>query len=93
MEKKSFTQQYSQIYYVRLSSLLPVLRSKAAQKWAHKNGTISHIYTHTYSHLIVAYADRILDTKEGQLTCILGTIYVDMELKPNVLKDLAFDVY
>lgn len=41
---------------------------------------------------IVRFADRILDTEQGQLTCIMGTVYGDLEFKPNVLKELASDV-
>ncbi len=40
----------------------------------------------------VAYMERILEAQPGTLSCIVGTVYVDMPLKPNVLKELADEV-
>lgn len=36
--------------------------------------------------------ERILDVTQGELTWIVGTIYLDMPLKPQVLQDLISDV-
>jgi hypothetical protein len=38
------------------------------------------------------YVPRILDIPEGQLCYLIGTVYVDMPLKPNVLNDIAQEV-
>ena len=38
------------------------------------------------------HVKRLLEVKNGELCYVLGTIYVDMPLKPNVLEDLARDV-
>jgi DNA polymerase delta subunit 2 len=35
---------------------------------------------------------RILNLQRSQLCYIVGTVYLDMPLKPNVLEDLARDV-
>lgn len=35
---------------------------------------------------------RVLDVERGELCYIVGTVYMDMPLKPNVLEDLANDV-
>jgi len=35
---------------------------------------------------------RVLDVTKGQLCYIIGTVYMDMPLKPNILQDLARDV-
>lgn len=35
---------------------------------------------------------RILNLQRSQLCYIVGTIYLDMPLKPNVLEDMARDV-
>lgn len=35
---------------------------------------------------------RLLEIENGKLCYVLGTLYVDMPLKPNVLEDLARDV-
>jgi DNA polymerase delta subunit 2 len=35
---------------------------------------------------------RVLDVEKGQLCYIIGTVYMDMPLKPNVMEDIARDV-
>ena len=35
---------------------------------------------------------RILNLQRSQLCYIVGTIYLDMPMKPNVLEDMARDV-
>lgn len=35
---------------------------------------------------------RILNLQRSQLCYIVGTVYLDMPLKPNVLEDMARDV-
>ena len=34
----------------------------------------------------------MLDVEKGQLSYVIGTVYMDMPLKPNVLDDIARDV-
>jgi hypothetical protein len=35
---------------------------------------------------------RVLDVVKGQLCFVIGTVYMDMPLKPNVLDDIGRDV-
>ena len=35
---------------------------------------------------------RVLDVNKGQLCWIIGTVYMDMPLKPNILEDIGKDV-
>lgn len=35
---------------------------------------------------------RVLDVVKGQLCFVIGTVYMEMSLKPNVLDDIARDV-
>ena len=35
---------------------------------------------------------RVLDVPSGQLCYVIGTVYVDMPLKKNVLDDIATEV-
>jgi hypothetical protein len=35
---------------------------------------------------------RILDIKPDQLCCIIGTVYIEMKHKPNVLDDVIHEV-
>lgn len=36
--------------------------------------------------------DRVLDVRQGELSWVVGTIYMDMPMKPNVLDDLSKEV-
>lgn len=38
------------------------------------------------------YVERVLDARQGELGWVVGTVYMDLPLKPNVLEDLARDV-
>lgn len=38
------------------------------------------------------FVPRVLDIEKGRLCFIIGTVYMDMPLKPNVLEDIARDV-
>lgn len=38
------------------------------------------------------FIPRVLEVQKGQLCYIVGTVYMDMPLKPNVLDDVARDV-
>lgn len=35
---------------------------------------------------------RVLDVTKGELCYIVGTVYMDMVLKPNILEDIGRDV-
>lgn len=36
--------------------------------------------------------ERVLDVRQGELCWIVGTVYMDMPLKPNVLDDIGKEV-
>ena len=36
--------------------------------------------------------ERVLDVRQGELCWVIGTVYVDMPLKPNILDDISKDV-
>lgn len=38
------------------------------------------------------YVPRVLDVQKGMLCYIVGTVYMDMPLKPNVLVDIGKEV-
>lgn len=40
----------------------------------------------------VRKVDRVLDVRQGDLCWVVGTIYMDMPLKPNILDDISKDV-
>lgn len=36
--------------------------------------------------------ERVLDVRQGELCWVVGTVFMDMPLKPNILDDIAKDV-
>jgi DNA polymerase delta subunit 2 len=36
--------------------------------------------------------DRVLDVRQGELCWIVGTVYMEMGLKPNILDDISKEV-
>lgn len=38
------------------------------------------------------FVPRVLDVQKNQLCYIIGTVYMEMPMKPNVLDDIARDV-
>ncbi|KAG9124522.1 hypothetical protein FRC07_011312 [Ceratobasidium sp. 392] len=73
---KSYGQQFDSVYSARLEQLRPTLMEQAAQAWRKKK---------------VAHVARVLDVVKGQTCYIIGTVYMDMPLKANVLEDIAQD--
>ncbi len=41
---------------------------------------------------IAKRVERVLDVRQGQLCWVVGTVYMDMPLKPNILEDISKDV-
>ncbi|KAF4603964.1 hypothetical protein EYR40_001139 [Pleurotus pulmonarius] len=75
---KSYKYQYSNIYFMRLQYLRECVLEKAERKWKNLDGD-------------PVLVDRVLEVEKGQLCYIIGTVYMDMPLKPNVLEDIARD--
>ncbi|KAG9318390.1 DNA polymerase alpha/epsilon subunit B-domain-containing protein [Chiua virens] len=53
--------------------------------------TYGEIHAHGLAPGKPVYVPRVLDVLKSQLCWILGTVYMDMPLKPNVLEDLGRD--
>ncbi|KAI0646842.1 DNA polymerase alpha/epsilon subunit B-domain-containing protein [Trametes meyenii] len=75
---KSYKHQYSNIYFVRLRALRQYVEQRAKRRWNEVAGN-------------PVFVPRVLDVEKGQLCFIVGTVYMDMPLKPNVLEDVARD--
>jgi hypothetical protein len=35
------------------------------------------------------FVERVLDVRQGELCWVVGTVYMDLSLKPNVLADIS----
>jgi len=76
---KSYKHQYANIYFIRLRLLRGHVESAAENRWKGIAGNPVLI-------------PRVLEVVKSQLCYILGTVYMDMPLKPNILEDIARDV-
>ncbi|KAI9566522.1 DNA polymerase alpha/epsilon subunit B-domain-containing protein [Boletus coccyginus] len=77
-KNRSYKHQYSNIYFTRLAMLKKPVLERANARWKDLDGS-------------PVYVQRVLDVVKSQLCWILGTVYMDMPLKPNVLEDLGRD--
>ncbi|CAE7184639.1 unnamed protein product [Rhizoctonia solani] len=74
--QKHYGQQFDTVYAARLNQLRPALLENAQQTWGKRK---------------VPHVPRVLDVVKGQQCYIIGTVYMDMPLKANVLEDIAQD--
>ncbi|KAJ7734948.1 DNA polymerase alpha/epsilon subunit B-domain-containing protein [Mycena maculata] len=75
---KSYKHQYANIYFVRLRILRDTVEEKARQRWDGIQG----------NPILVP---KVLEVEKSRLCYIVGTVYIDMPLKPNVMEDIARD--
>ncbi|KAL0141178.1 DNA polymerase alpha/epsilon subunit B-domain-containing protein [Mucor lusitanicus] len=78
IKKHSYKQQYASIYYVRLLKLRHLLVDVCRSKWMSLPEKPQYI-------------NKILDIQPGELCYMLGTIYLEMPAKPNVMNNLQDD--
>ncbi|RPA91381.1 hypothetical protein L873DRAFT_1831400 [Choiromyces venosus 120613-1] len=71
--------RFATTYFLRLAELKPSIEAAAMEAW---DGT--EIGGDT-----VQRANRVLDVRQGEICWIVGTIYMDMPLKPNILDDIT----
>ncbi|KAF7338503.1 DNA polymerase subunit delta-2 [Mycena venus] len=75
---KSYKHQYANIYFVRLRILRDVVEEKARQRWHGIKGD-------------PVLVPKVLEVEKSKLCYVVGTVYMDMPLKPNVMEDIARD--
>ncbi|KAJ3548432.1 hypothetical protein NMY22_g1264 [Coprinellus aureogranulatus] len=76
--QKTYKHQYSNIYFVRLRLLKQLVIKNAECKWQRLPDK-------------PVLVPRVLEVTKGKICFIVGTVYMEMPLKPNVLEDLARD--
>lgn len=79
---RQYQQQYADIYFLRLTKIRPAVEAIAAAEW---DDTVIGGEKATK-------VDRVLDVRQGELCWVVGTVYMDMSLKPNILEDISKDV-
>ncbi|KAF8519311.1 DNA polymerase alpha/epsilon subunit B-domain-containing protein [Hysterangium stoloniferum] len=75
---RSYKHQYANIYFIRLRRLRQYVENNARERWQNVKGNPQ-------------MAKRVLDVTKGDLCWIVGTVYMDMPLKPNILEDIGKD--
>ncbi|KAI9190049.1 DNA polymerase delta small subunit Cdc1 [Blastocladiella emersonii ATCC 22665] len=78
LRDRTYTQQYANIYFNRLTKLRPAIVERATARWrsyADRAGAV--------------YLARSLDIKPNVLSWFVGTICCEYPLKPSILDDVA----
>ncbi|KXS19726.1 hypothetical protein M427DRAFT_52608 [Gonapodya prolifera JEL478] len=83
LNEKSFTQQYSGVYFARLAALRPRVIVEAEKRWGEGFKVGESV------HPTPRHVPRILDIPRGSLCWVVGTVYVEMALKPNILDEVT----
>jgi DNA polymerase delta subunit 2 len=78
-DQRHYQQQYADMYFARLAQLKPAVEQVAADAWSDLE-----IMGETPRRV-----DRVLDVRQGDLCWVVGTVYMEMPLKPNVLDDIG----
>ncbi|KAK3701058.1 DNA polymerase delta small subunit Cdc1 [Vermiconidia calcicola] len=78
-ERRHYQQQYADMYFARLAQLKPAAEQIASEAWSD-----FEIAGETPRRV-----DRVLDVRQGDLCWVIGTCYMEMPLKPNVLDDIG----
>ncbi|KAF7322784.1 Glutamate decarboxylase [Mycena chlorophos] len=75
---KTYKHQYANIYFIRLQKLRDTVIAKARERWEGIEGD-------------PVFVPKVLEVEKTRLSYIVGTVYMDMPLKPNILEDIARD--
>lgn len=78
-EHRHYQQQYADMYFARLAQLKPAVEQIAAEPF-----NSIEIGGEPCKRV-----ERVLDVRQGELCWVIGTIYMEMPLKPNVLEDIG----
>ncbi|ODV97580.1 hypothetical protein PACTADRAFT_73302 [Pachysolen tannophilus NRRL Y-2460] len=80
---RAFNRQFNSLYFHRLNLLRQRLVRKCEEVWGNDfvDGQTPQ------------YVERILDTESNRPCYIIGTIFSDLKYKPNVLKEVAQNMY
>ena len=78
-EQRHYQQQYADMYFARLAQLKPAVESIAAEAWA----------DFEIAGETARKVERVLDVRQGDLCWMIGTCFMEMPLKPNVLDDIG----
>ncbi|RMZ74073.1 dna polymerase delta subunit 2 [Pyrenophora seminiperda CCB06] len=79
--ERHYTQQFADMYFLRLMQLKKTVKQLAAEAWREfKLGQQKP-----------SFVERVLDVQRGELCWVVGTVYMELAGKPNVLDDIEKD--
>ncbi|KFH47358.1 DNA polymerase subunit delta-like protein [Hapsidospora chrysogenum ATCC 11550] len=78
---RSYKQQYGDMYFLRLTKIKPAVEEAASAAW---DGTV-------IAGEEAKRVERVLDVRQGELCWVVGTVFVAMPLKPDILEDVSKD--
>ncbi|VEU21666.1 DEKNAAC102614 [Brettanomyces naardenensis] len=81
--KRLYMDQYNDIYKSRAKILKSRVMKMASSKW--RNETINEVKA--------KYVNKLLDVKNLTPSYVIGTVFVDMKYKPNILKEVSGNIY
>ena len=81
-QERKYTTQYADLYFVRLALLKHHVERVAEEAWS----------DYEFGGEKARRVERVLDVRQGELCWVVGTVFMDMVLKPNILDDLAQEV-
>lgn len=98
LDKKTFGNQYAQIYFTRLQSQMSSMREKVQKAWPGVTSKPPHLMRATSCGLsrwlcrihVSGAGDAVssvLDVRESVEVAVIGTLYKDMKLKPSILTE------
>ncbi|KAH6629792.1 DNA polymerase alpha/epsilon subunit B-domain-containing protein [Boeremia exigua] len=77
--EKNYAHQFADMYFLRLAQLKKAVMQKAHEAWD----------DFELGGERATFVERVLDVRQGELCWIVGTVYMEMALKPNVLDDIS----
>ncbi|KAK8177337.1 DNA polymerase-like protein subunit delta-2 [Phyllosticta citrichinensis] len=78
-QDRQYVQQYADMYFLRLAQLKPIVEQVAGEAWA----------SFELAGEKAQQVDRVLDVRQGQACWVVGTVFMQMGLKPDVLDDIS----
>jgi len=79
---RHYQQQYADIYFLRLTKIRPAVEAVASAAWSDT----------VIGGEEATKVERVLDVRQGELCWVVGTVYMSMPLKPDILDDISKDV-
>ncbi|KAF2262513.1 DNA polymeras-like protein subunit delta-2 [Lojkania enalia] len=77
--ERHYQQQYADMYFLRLAELRNAVIKQAQEAWG----------DYQLGNEKARRVERVLDVRQGELCWVVGTVYMEMGLKPNVLDDIV----